>query len=184
MLIDGWAHSRVGLSVALAIVIGATVCVSGSDAQTPSAFELTSPAFAQGASIPIAYTCDGPNRSPTLRWGGAPAGTQSFALIMDDPDAPSGTFVHWVLFNIPGTRTDLPEGFTPGPIGVSGRNDFGRTGYGGPCPPSGTHRYFFRLRALPDESLTLREGASRADVDRVIGGRALGTALLMGRYNR
>jgi hypothetical protein len=178
------ANTRLASSLAVVCAIVAALAVSGSMAQAPSGFQLTSPAFPQGGNIPVAYTCDGPNRSPALQWSGVPAGTLSFALIVDDPDAPRGTWVHWVLFDIPGTRTELPEGFTPGQVGVSGRNDFGRTGYGGPCPPSGTHRYFFRLHALPEPTLPLREGASRGDVDRAIGNRALGLAQLMGRYSR
>jgi Raf kinase inhibitor-like YbhB/YbcL family protein len=153
-------------------------------AQTGAAFQLASPAFADGADIPAVYTCDGPNRSPALHWTGAPAGTQSFSLIVDDPDAPIRTFTHWVLFDIPATQDDLPEGFQPGQVGTSGRNDFGRTGYGGPCPPAGTHRYLFTLYALDVPSLGLKEGASRAEVERAMQGHVLGRGQLMGLYSR
>jgi Raf kinase inhibitor-like YbhB/YbcL family protein len=152
--------------------------------QAGTAFQLTSPAFAEGADIPTVFTCDGQDRSPPLHWSRAPAGTQSFTLIVDDPDAPGRTFTHWVLFDVPAVQSDLPEGFQPGQVGTSGRGDFGRTGYGGPCPPSGSHRYFFKLFALNVPSIGLQEGASRAEVERAMQGHVLGQAQLMGRYSR
>ena len=122
----------------------------------PMALELTSPAFAPGGEIPREYTCDGADRSPALAWTGAPAGTQSFALIVDDPDAPDPkapkmTWVHWVLYDIPASASGLAPGIDPAnlPIGTrEGVNDWKRTGYGGPCPPIGRHRYFHKLFAL------------------------------------
>ncbi len=147
------------------------------------AFTLTSPAFIEGGAIPRDYTCDGADRSPPLRWTGAPSAA-SYVLIMDDPDAPGGTFTHWVLYDIPGDRTELAEGEQK--VGLAGGNDFGGRGYGGPCPPRGrgAHRYFFRLSALDIPSLKLSPGASRRDVEAAMRGHVLATATLMGRYER
>ncbi|RIH89443.1 YbhB/YbcL family Raf kinase inhibitor-like protein [Calidithermus roseus] len=140
------------------------------------AFALSSSAFAQGKPIPAKYTCDGLDISPPLAWSDAPRGTQSFALIMDDPDAPAGTWVHWVLFNLPAQTHQLAEKAVQG---VQGRNSWGRLGYGGPCPPSGTHRYFFRLYAL-DTLLQLPAGATKEQVLRAMQGHVLAQAELMG----
>jgi Raf kinase inhibitor-like YbhB/YbcL family protein len=153
-----------------------------------TAFVISSTAFSSGATIPVQYTCDGTNISPPLQWSRAPEGTQSLALIVDDPDAPGGTFVHWVLFNIPATTSSLGEGASPGgalPAGsVEGENFFGNQNYGGPCPPQGeNHRYYFRLYAL-DTMLNLAAGAARDDVDQAMSGRILAQAELMGRYAR
>src|SRR5512143_456320 len=128
-------------------------------------FTLTISAFAEGGLIPAKFTCEGANVSPELRWNDAPAGTRSFALIVDDPDAPVGTFTHWVLFDIPADRAALAMG--TGAIGVPGKNDFGRAGYGGPCPPRGhgPHRYYFTLYALDIASLKLKAGADRRKVE-------------------
>ena len=128
-------------------------------------FQMTTTAFSSGGTIPKNYTCDGPDLSPPLTWKDAPAGTQSFALIADDPDAPAGTWVHWVVYNVPSTAKELPEGVQKTeklPDGtLQGRNDFRKIGYGGPCPPPGKpHRYFFKLYAL-DRSTT---GRWRLDV--------------------
>jgi Raf kinase inhibitor-like YbhB/YbcL family protein len=151
---------------------------------------LTSGAFPAGGGIPARYTCDGTDVSPALAWSGTPAGTAAFALLVDDPDAPGGTWVHWVLFNLPGTLTALPEGVpgTDAPRGLGGalqgRNDFRKVGYGGPCPPAGpAHRYFFRLYAL-DAALPLRAGAERGDVERAMRGHVLAETTLMGTYAR
>lgn len=148
------------------------------------AFTLSATAFAAGGDIPRQFTCDGDDVPPHLTWSGAPPGTRSFALMMDDPDAPRGTFTHWIVYDIPGTRTDLPADAGRDAIGVSGRNSTRKTGYMGPCPPSGTHRYFFRLFALGVDTLNLKAGASRQDVEHAIGAHTLGTAELMGRYSR
>jgi Raf kinase inhibitor-like YbhB/YbcL family protein len=149
--------------------------------------ELKSPAFAAGADIPAKHTCDGPDVSPPLSWTDPPAGTRSFALVADDPDAPAGTWVHWVAWNIPPGARSLAEGLPKRgslPDGTKqGTTDFGRVGYGGPCPPSGTHRYFFRLYAL-DSPLPLPEGAARDDLDRALKGHVLAQGELMGRYRR
>ena len=144
--------------------------------------KLTSPAFAEGEGIPAKHTCDGADVSPALSWRDVPQGTAAFALIADDPDAPAGTWVHWVLYNLPPTLTDLREDDSGG--GIQGRTDFGATKYGGPCPPPGKpHRYFFKLYALR-EKLDLPRGATKADVERAMRGQVLGEAQLMGTYGR
>ena len=154
------------------------------------AFTLISPAFAAGAAIPAKHTCDGPDLSPALAWGGAPPTAKTFALIVDDPEAPAGTWVHWVLFNQTATLDALPENVprteTLPQLGgtFQGRNDFGKLGYGGPCPPPGKpHRYFFKLYAL-DVELPLEWGATKADVVRAMKGHIVGQADLMGTYAR
>lgn len=149
---------------------------------------LGSPAFADGEAIPVRYTCDGADRSPPLRWGPPPPGTRSLALVVDDPDAPRGRFVHWLLYRIPPERTALPEGVPTEPmvagLGVQGRNDFGRIGYGGPCPPPGPpHRYRFTLYAL-DIDPDLPPGASAAAVEQALQGHILAQGSLTGRYGR
>jgi len=153
------------------------------------AFSLSSTAFKDGTAIPIQHTCDGADVSPPLAWSSAPAGTRTFALIADDPDAPAGTWVHWVLYNLPAAVSDLPEDIAKVEsldLGGArqGRNDFRRPGYGGPCPPPGpAHRYFFRLYAL-DASLTLKAGAQKKDLEAAMQGHVLGTAQLVGSYAR
>lgn len=150
--------------------------------------QLTSTAFKEGETIPQKYTCDGQDVSPSLSWTGLPAGAKSLALIVDDPDAPAGIWVHWVLFNIPVSLSALPEGVAktanvPG-VGVQGNNDFRKTGYGGPCPPRGKpHRYFFKVYAL-DSVLQLNPGASKADLEKAMKGHILGQGQLMGKYSR
>ena len=152
------------------------------------AFELTSRAFAPGQTIPQKHTCDGRDVSPPLAWSEPPAGTAGFALIADDPDAPMGTWVHWVIFDMPAESRGLPEGVTPRealPDGArQGVNDFGRVGYGGPCPPPGKpHRYFFRLYAL-DRPLGLSPRAPRPQLLEAVRAHSLGEASLMGTYGR
>ena len=148
-------------------------------------FELTSTAFKQGQPIPTAYTCRGRDISPPLTWGNPPAGTQGFALIMDDPDAPAGIWVHWVIYNIPAAARGLTEALAADaclPDGsLQGENSWGKLGYGGPCPPSGTHRYFFKLFAL-DTILSLPSGASKAKLLQSMEGHVLGQIVLMGTY--
>ena len=150
-------------------------------------FELTSTAFTPGEPIPRKYTCDGEDISPPLRWSDPPQDTQSFALIDDDPDAPRGTWVHWVLYNLPAETRALPEAVPPDanlPDGSRhGQNTWPRLGYGGPCPPSGTHRYFFKLYAL-DAVLDLASGASKKQLLRAMEGHILGQAELMGVHTR
>ncbi|MGD9929954.1 MAG: YbhB/YbcL family Raf kinase inhibitor-like protein [Mangrovibacterium sp.] len=149
--------------------------------------EIHSSAFDEGATIPKKYTCDGPNVSPPLRWSGVPAGTKTLALICDDPDAPVGTWVHWVIWNLPTATTELAEHVPPVELLTNGahqgKNDFRKIGYGGPCPPRGSHRYFFSLFALNTE-LQLKPGSTKADLLKAMDGHILAEALLMGRYQR
>ena len=150
--------------------------------------QLSSSAFTEGSSIPTKYTCDGADVSPPLRWSGVPQGTRSQALISDDPDAPRGTWVHWVLYAIPPGTTELPEGVATTkttPQGArNGDNDFGNLGYSGPCPPKGSpHRYFFKLYAL-DTEIGLESGAKKKDLLRAMEGRILAEGQLTGRYQR
>lgn len=147
------------------------------------ALTLTSTAFAQGQSIPAKYTCDGQDISPPLHWSDAPAGAQSLALIMDDPDAPAGVWVHWVLFNLPASLHDLPEKAALPGGSLEGKNSWGRVGYGGPCPPRGSHRYFFKLYTL-DTKLNLSRGASKEQLLAAMEGHILAQAELMGTYSR
>jgi len=151
-------------------------------------FALKATAFTDGGGIPKKYTCDGADVSPALNWNNAPAGTQSFALIADDPDAPVGTWTHWIIWNIPASATALPESVPK--VGDAadgarqGRNDFKRIGYGGPCPPPGKpHRYFFKLYAL-DARLDVKAGAGRNDLERAMKGHVLSQTELMGTYGR
>jgi Raf kinase inhibitor-like YbhB/YbcL family protein len=149
--------------------------------------KMTSSAFAEGDMIPKRYTCDSEDVSPDLSWSGVPEGTRSIALICDDPDAPMGTWVHWVLFNLPGGHRELPEAVPPDKTlthgGLHGKNDFGRLGYGGPCPPGGTHRYYFKLYAL-DIRLDLDSGITKAQLMDAMEGHILGQGQIMGRYSR
>ena len=145
------------------------------------AITITSSAFSEGSMIPRQYTCDGEDISPELDWFGTPEGTVSLALIMDDPDAPMGTWVHWVLYNLPMDLSGLREGMTG--VGLDGSNSWGTTGYGGPCPPSGTHRYFFKLYAL-DINLDFESIVDKAALEAAMEGHILGQAELMGTYSR
>ena len=164
--------------------------------QTPSpggdaaAFSLTSEAFKNGETIPPRYTCDGENVSPPLAWSEPPAGTRRFALIADDPDAPGGTFTHWLLYDIGRKARSMPEGIETVPMpayglaGTQGSNDGGGIGYGGPCPPEGpAHRYRFTLYAL-DEDMFLDSGASKEELLSAMEGHVLAEAQLVGRYGR
>ena len=176
---------------AIWLVIFATAC--GANDQQPAGtknmtIQVTSTAFAEGRGIPVKYTCDGQEISPPLQWSNAPMNTQSFALIADDPDAPVGTWVHWVIYDLPANTTELAEN-TPKseqlPNGArQGVNDFNRPGYGGPCPPPGKpHRYFFKLYAL-DRMLDLKPGATKKDLLKAMEGHVLGEGQLMGMYQR
>jgi hypothetical protein len=150
--------------------------------------ELTSLAFSESGSIPLKYTCDGDNVSPPLKWAALPGNVKSFALIVDDPDAPRGVFVHWLLYGLPPSENGLAEGIgvegTAAGGGNQGKNGFGKIAYGGPCPPTGEHRYFFHLYALDDDLSTLRPGASRNELESAMRGHVLEEAVLMGRYRR
>ena len=158
-------------------------------AAAPTAsLKLHTAAFKPGADIPRKFTCTGPDVSPALDWDEPPAGTRSLALIMDDPDAPAGTWVHWVVFDLPASTRQLPEGVpkaeaVPGG-GRQGVNDFGKTGYGGPCPPPGKpHRYFFKLYAV-DRPLGLDARATKHDVEQAMQGHILAQGELVGRFGR
>jgi Raf kinase inhibitor-like YbhB/YbcL family protein len=148
--------------------------------QEDSTMQLTSTAFTEGETIPVRYTCDGDDVSPPLLLTGVPDGTAVLVLIMDDPDAPGGTWDHWVAFDIPVTGS-IPDGVAS--LGVAGRNSWGRTGYGGPCPPSGVHRYVFKVMAL-SEPVGLGEGATKADVLAAARPVTLAESTLTGRYGR
>lgn len=155
------------------------------------AFSITSPAFAANGPIPSMYTCDGRDIAPPLAWSGAPAGTKAFALIVDDPDAPDPkapktTWVHWVVYDIPASASGLPEGAAAGqlPNGTRvGKNDWKKAEYGGPCPPIGRHRYFFKLYALGAALGDLR-GPSKADLEKAMKPHVIGTAQLIGTYEK
>jgi Raf kinase inhibitor-like YbhB/YbcL family protein len=153
------------------------------------AFTINSTAFKEGGTIPKQYTCDGTDVSPPLSWEGAPAATKSFALILDDPDAPAGTFNHWVLYDLPAETKALSEGMAKDPAlptgAKQGVTSFRRAGYGGPCPPKGpAHRYFFSLYALDTPGLGLGPKASKEEVEGKMKGHIIGKAVIMGRYGR
>jgi len=149
--------------------------------------KLSSRAFEDGGMIPAKYTCDGQDVSPPLKWDQVPEGTKSIALICDDPDAPAGTGVHWVIFNLPASAKELAEDIPPEktlPNGAKhGVNDFRKTGYGGPCPPSGTHRYFFKLYVL-DTKLDLPAGVDKRRLLSAMAGHVLAQGQLVGKYKR
>jgi len=150
--------------------------------------QLTSTAFTEGSSMPAKYTCDGEDVSPPLKWSNVPAGTKSLALISDDPDAPVGTWVHWVIYGIPPDVTELQEGIPKSEVLTTGAkqgiSDFKRIGYGGPCPPpGGPHRYFFKLYAL-DAELDLKPGAAKRDLLHAMEGHILAQGQLIGTYKR
>lgn len=149
------------------------------------ALSITTNAFQPGESIPAKYTCDAENLSPELKWNDAPRNTKSFALICDDPDAPSGTFTHWVLYGVASNLSQFPEGLSRDSSAVTqGKNDFGKTGYGGPCPPRGSrHRYYFKLYAL-DVEIRLASGSSRDALEQAMKGHILAQAEVMGTYQR
>ena len=155
--------------------------------QAESAIQVTSTAFHEGSLIPAKYTCDGENISPPLAWTSVPRGTKSLALIADDPDAPMGTFVHWVMYDIPATERKLGENIPREKTLTNGRrqgvNGSKKIGYTGPCPPSGTHRYYFKLYAL-DKMLELQPGATKQQVLDAMKGHILGQGQLMGKYKR
>jgi Raf kinase inhibitor-like YbhB/YbcL family protein len=161
--------------------------VSSPSPQSKSELKLTSTAFKEGEAIPRGYTCDGANVSPPLEWTGVPKTAKTIAIIADDPDAPAGTWVHWVLYNLPadglGLIENTPQTETLKGGGVQGKNDFGKIGYGGACPPSGTHRYFFKFYAL-DSELPLQPGATKIDVEKAMAGHIVGQTQLMGTYHR
>jgi len=147
--------------------------------------QLTSDAFVNGQTIPAKYSCIGKNISPALAWTEPPTGAQSFALIVDDPDAPGGTWVHWVLFNIPADTRSLQEDFSAAGNStmIAGENSSGMKSYQGPCPPSGTHRYYFKLYAL-DAAISLKPGATKEQLLKEMGGHILAQTELMGTFSK
>jgi Raf kinase inhibitor-like YbhB/YbcL family protein len=160
----------------------------GAQGNPATPLKISSTAFSDGADIPKQYTCEGADMSPALSWSGAPSSARSFALIADDPDAPVGTWVHWVYFDLPANATSLPENVAksddPPSGGHQGHNDFKKVGYGGPCPPAGKpHRYFFKLYAL-DRQLGLGADATKQDVEKAMQGHTLAQGQLMGKYKR
>ena len=175
------------LLILVVLILAAPFEVRGQQASS-SRIELKTTSFTPGGFIPKRFTCEAADISPALTWTGPPAGTESFAIIEDDPDAPSGTFVHWLVYDLPAAYRQLTEGLSrneqmPGG-GRQGTNDFSRTGYSGPCPPPGRpHRYFIRLYAL-DAKLNLRPAATRRELEAAMQGHILAQAELMGRYQR
>ncbi|NCO33461.1 MAG: phosphatidylethanolamine-binding protein [Armatimonadetes bacterium CG2_30_59_28] len=181
--------------VCLLLPVSLVVCSCQSKEQSTSQsqgggkmeIKLTSKAFKEGATIPKQYTCDGKDVSPPLEWDKTPDGTKSLALICDDPDAPMGTWVHWVVYNLPAHAKKLAAAIPPKDklpnSAVQGTNDFHKIGYGGPCPPRGTHRYFFKLYAL-DTALDLKPGATKTQLEIAMEGHVVGRGQLIGRYSR
>lgn len=173
-----------GVATKLIIAVGLAALLIGAGGVT---MELKSQAFAAGEMIPAKYTCDGQDISPPLSWSDPPAGTIEFALISDDPDAPVGTWVHWVMWNIPASASALDENLPKTASLLNGTKqgttDFRRIGYGGPCPPSGTHRYYFKLYAL-DTALNLPASTLKKDLEKAMQDHILGQAELMGTYRR
>jgi Raf kinase inhibitor-like YbhB/YbcL family protein len=162
---------------AFAIVLAAVALFAAGGAK----MKITSSAFQEGANIPSKFTCDGADTSPPLQIADIPSEAKSLALIVEDPDAPSGLFTHWTVWNIPPQTSAVEEGSVP--KGLQGTNDFGKSGYGGPCPPSGTHRYYFKIFAL-DRELDLPPGTKRSQLDAAMKGHVVAQGEIMGRYSR
>jgi Raf kinase inhibitor-like YbhB/YbcL family protein len=183
-------------SIALMMMFAAA-CAKQPAATTPNSpgtqttqattMKLASSAFTEGQAIPRQYTCDGINISPPLEWTGIPKSAKTLAIVADDPDAPAGTWAHWVIYNLPadtmGMIENVPAMEEIKGGGLQGKNDFEKIGYGGPCPPSGTHRYFFKIYAL-DSELPLKAGATKADVEKAMSGHVLAQAQLMGTFRK
>jgi hypothetical protein len=183
--------AQIEMLFAAALLAGfVTACGANEEKLSGAAMhiQLTSAAFADGQPIPAKYTCDGSDVSPPLQWTNAPANTKSFALIADDPDAPMGTWVHWVAYDLSPVTSALPEGVAKSQYisgnAMQGQNDFHRLGYGGPCPPPGkAHRYFFKIYAL-DTVLNLKPGLTKKELLKVTNGHVLAEGQLMGTYQR
>jgi Raf kinase inhibitor-like YbhB/YbcL family protein len=175
------------ISVLLCFLVAAPNAYGIKSNERRSPMELTSSAFQHEGKIPDKYSCKGQDISPPLKWVNAPAGTKSFVLVCDDPDAPVGTWDHWLLFNIPASVSELPEGIPSQPElsngARHGRNSWGRNDYGGPCPPGGTHRYFFKFYAL-DITLDLKPGAAKREIMKAMENHILAKTELMGRFSR
>jgi Raf kinase inhibitor-like YbhB/YbcL family protein len=184
---DGTMKKKIYLLISMIIIficIFSTLPLAGAEGGT---MELISPAFDEGGMIPGRYTCDGADVSPPLKWNALPRGTKSLAIICDDPDAPVGNWVHWVYYDIPAGTEGLSEKVAtddrPAEGGTQGLNDFRKIGYGGPCPPGGTHRYYFKLYAL-DTTLDLSSGATKKQVLKAMENHIIGQTQLMGKYRR
>jgi len=162
---------------ALAIALVALASFAAGEAK----MKITSSAFQGGGNIPSKFTCDGGDSSPPLQIAEIPSGAKSLVLVVDDPDAPSGLFTHWIVWNISPQTNAIAEGSAP--KGVQGTSDFGKSDYGGPCPPSGTHRYYFKIFAL-DRELNLPSGTKRNQLDAALKGHVVAQGELMGRYSR
>jgi Raf kinase inhibitor-like YbhB/YbcL family protein len=162
---------------ALAIALVALASFAAGEAK----MKITSSAFQEGGNIPSKFTCDGGDSSPPLQIAEIPSGAKSLVLVVDDPDAPSGLFTHWIVWNISPQTNAIAEGSAP--KGVQGTSDFDKSGYGGPCPPSGTHRYYFKIFAL-DRELNLPSGTKRNQLDAAMKGHVVAQGELMGRYSR
>jgi len=162
---------------AAAMLLAVVTAIAAGEAK----IKVTSSAFQEGGNIPSKFTCDGSDASPPLQIADVPSGAKSLVLIVDDPDSPGGLFTHWLAWNIPPQTGSIAEGSAP--KGVQGANDFGKSGYRGPCPPPGTHRYSFKVFALNRE-LELRSGAKRSQVDAAMKGHVVGQGELIGRYAR
>ncbi len=185
----------------ISLVILLSLALSSCTGQTPSAgsstpsplplsstsLQVASTSFKEGQLIPRHYTCDGVNISPPLEWSGVPQSAKTIALVADDPDAPGGTWVHWIFYNLPAANIGLVENLPADESlkagGFQGKNDFGKIGYGGPCPPSGTHHYYFRVYAV-DSELPLKAGATKAELLKAMEGHILAQGQLMGTYAR
>jgi Raf kinase inhibitor-like YbhB/YbcL family protein len=166
---------------AIAAVLAILFATIASFGAGGGSIKITSSAFQQGGTIPAKFSCDGPDTSPPLQISGVPSGAKSLALIVDDPDAPGGVFTHWIVWNISPQTTAIPEGSAA--KGTQGTNDFGKSGYGGPCPPSGAHRYVFKVFVL-DRQLDLPAGAKRAQLDAAIKGHVIAQGEVTARYSR
>jgi hypothetical protein len=164
------------ISLALAIFVGTILNMNAA-----SSISVTTPAFQSGGDVAAKFTCNGANVNPELKINGVPNEAKSLVLIVDDPDAPRGLFTHWIVWNIDPKATDIGENSAPAG-GIQGTNDFGKRNYGGPCPPSGTHRYFFKIYAL-DTKLDLKPSARRAELDAAMRGHTLAQGELMARYS-
>ena len=180
---------KLALVVLCLLPLLAVVLAPGGASAAASRLSISSPAFAPNGAIPSKHTCEGEDVSPALAWSGLPEGTKSLALIVDDPDAPDPaaprmTWVHWVLYDLPPSASGLPEGVAALPAGTrEGKNDWKRTGYGGPCPPIGTHRYFFKLYALDRTLGDLRE-PTKAALEKAMEGHVLAKAEVVGTYRK
>ena len=181
------SQEQAGGALATPTTMGSEAIQASEAPQKSISFSISSPAFKEGDVIPTQYSCDGEDQSPPLEWTGSPDGTASFVLIMDDPDAPGGTWVHWILFNIPGDVSGLQSSIPGEGIfddsSLQGANSWGRSDYGGPCPPGGTHRYFFKLYAL-DSLLELADGVDFGGVEQAMRDHVLAEASLMGTFTR